>query len=701
MPLSPNNPNPVTGPDAFALLALSDAEVVRTLGLLPRSAVTRRAAAYADATRQWRRSLARKVAPPTAETVRPGRLAHRPLVSVIVPVYNVRPYLAECLSSILSQTLTDLELICVDDGSTDGSAEILASADPGDPRIIVLRQQNHGLSQARNTGASAASGRYLYFLDSDDSIEPHALQRLYDFATSRRLEVACCDARMVLESATLLEQWGRDESYYRRSGEHPEVEDGLSHLARLMKAHEYRTQVSLQLIRRDYFLTNELWFVPGILHEDEAYTLSALALAKRVGHIADPLFLRRIRANSITTVPAAFDNAYGCFVSARQLATRFADHPGNTGLISGYVNRLLERTREQYAGLGHEQQSLVTALPQPQALLFQALIPPSETPHPIPALAVDARAEPTQRLVSLRDLICRELEPLIGSDCVLLNVPYHANIGDSLIWQGELDFLARLGVAPRYWSSTEDFDPTQIGPGSTILLQGGGNFGDLWRGNQDFRLSVTQAFPDNPIVMFPQSLHYQDRRRLESDADILNRHPDVTLCWREDRSFAIAQRFFGRCHSLLVPDMALCIDTTLLRQWERATVAGSSVFVRRLDQEFRSGEPYGVVPAAATVSDWPGFDPPDPMGVRARRLARERNDAAGPYAFDVLRPHLLQVGVEFLSQYETVYSTRLHAAILGILLGKDVRLFRNSYAKNQAVYETWLRGMDHLTLVRG
>lgn len=699
MPLIPNHPNVATGLDARGLLALSDAEVVRTLGLLPRPAGTRRATAHTSAILQWRRSLARKAEPPTVETVRPGGLARRPLVSVVVPVYNVRPYLAECLTSVLSQTLTDLELICVDDGSTDGSAEILTTLDPDDPRIIVLRQENHGLSQARNTGVAAASGRYLYLLDSDDAIEPNALQRLYDIATSRRLEIACCDGRVVFESAASIDQWGRGEGFYLRSGEHPEVENGLSQLSRLMKAGEYRTQVSLQLIRRDYFLANELWFVPGILYEDEAFTLTALALATRVGHIAEPLFLRRVRGESITTAPVTFDNPYGYFMAARQLATRF--EAAKDGLITGYVNRLLERTREQYAGLSQEQQSLVEALPRPQALLFGALVRQPQTPRPRAAMALDACAEPARRLDWLRDLACRELQPLIDGECVLLNAPYHANIGDTLIWQGELDVLARLGVVPGYWSSIDDFDPTRVGPGATILLQGGGNFGDLWRGNQDFRLAVIQAFPHSPIVMFPQSLHYRDRSRLADDAAILNRHRELTLCWRDDRSYAIAQRFFGCCRNLLVPDMALCIDPSLFHQWARPTVAGSSVFVRRTDQELRGGEPYGVVPAAATVSDWPSFDPPDPIGVHARELARKHSDAAGRYAFDELRPHLLRMGVEFLSGYETVYSTRLHAAILAIGLGKDVRLFRNSYVKNQAVYETWLRGLDRLTLVRG
>ena len=89
-------------------------------------------------------------------------------VSVIIPVYNVEKYLRECIDSILNQTLRDLELICVDDGSTDGSLEILHEYEKADSRVKVLTQHNMGAGAARNKGLAIATGEYLSFLDSDD-----------------------------------------------------------------------------------------------------------------------------------------------------------------------------------------------------------------------------------------------------------------------------------------------------------------------------------------------------------------------------------------------------------------------------------------------------------------------------------------------------------------------------------------------------
>lgn len=109
-----------------------------------------------------------------------------PKVSVVIPVYNTAPYLRQCLDSVLNQTLREIEIICVDDGSTDGSAAILkeyASKSPvSRTSINILTQENAGQSVARNVGTAHARGKYIYYLDSDDTLHPHALERLYQVA---------------------------------------------------------------------------------------------------------------------------------------------------------------------------------------------------------------------------------------------------------------------------------------------------------------------------------------------------------------------------------------------------------------------------------------------------------------------------------------------------------------------------------------
>lgn len=113
---------------------------------------------------------------------------HSPKVSVIIPVYNTAPYLHEALSSITGQTLQELEIIIVNDGSTDGSGEIIREVAETDGRIKVFEQENQGQSVARNVGLEQATGEYIYFMDSDDLLSLNALEICYDYCLRLRLD---------------------------------------------------------------------------------------------------------------------------------------------------------------------------------------------------------------------------------------------------------------------------------------------------------------------------------------------------------------------------------------------------------------------------------------------------------------------------------------------------------------------------------
>ena len=110
-------------------------------------------------------------------------------VSVIVPVYNVENYLGKCLDSIINQTFSDIEIICVNDGSTDNSLNILNEYSQKDDRIKIISQENKGLSAARNAGYNASSSDYIYYIDSDDWIENNTIESVYKKATENDSDV--------------------------------------------------------------------------------------------------------------------------------------------------------------------------------------------------------------------------------------------------------------------------------------------------------------------------------------------------------------------------------------------------------------------------------------------------------------------------------------------------------------------------------
>lgn len=114
-----------------------------------------------------------------------------PLVSVIVPVYNREKWLKRCLDSLINQTLQDIEIICIDDGSTDNSRDILADYQKDDERVKVILQNNEGPSSARNKGLDIATGDYIGFVDSDDYVDRDYYEKLYKAASETRADIAC------------------------------------------------------------------------------------------------------------------------------------------------------------------------------------------------------------------------------------------------------------------------------------------------------------------------------------------------------------------------------------------------------------------------------------------------------------------------------------------------------------------------------
>lgn len=123
-------------------------------------------------------------------------------ISVIVPIYNVCAYLEPCVSSILGQSYGDLEVLLVDDGSTDGSSELCDRITEGDSRVRVIHKKNGGLSDARNAGIEQATGAYLAFVDGDDRIAPTMLATLYEAAETEHCEIAVCNMVRLGEDGT-------------------------------------------------------------------------------------------------------------------------------------------------------------------------------------------------------------------------------------------------------------------------------------------------------------------------------------------------------------------------------------------------------------------------------------------------------------------------------------------------------------------
>ena len=229
------------------------------------------------------------------------------LFSIIVPVYKVEEYLERCVDSLLNQTMRDIEIILVDDGSPDRCPDMCDYYAQRDNRIRVIHKANGGLSDARNAGIRIARGDYIVFVDSDDYIDSDACER---FAEYTKLG---CD---ILIGGAIVE--GGDQNFAHISDKDV-VFSGMEYLKRAFQVQKAPMAAWLNIYRREYLLCSNIFFKYGILHEDEQFTPRAFMNAVTV-IVTDIIFYHYvIRANSIMTSPDKRRNAHDLFETCCEL----------------------------------------------------------------------------------------------------------------------------------------------------------------------------------------------------------------------------------------------------------------------------------------------------------------------------------------------------------------------------------------------
>lgn len=218
-------------------------------------------------------------------------------ISVIIPVYNAKAFLPGCVDSILSQTYANIELILVDDGSTDGSGDVCDRLALRDDRVRVVHQRNGGASSARNTGIRTAAGEYILFVDSDDRIKPGSLQAITDqVALEGERDVTFLKAMSVYPDRSMAQKdvYDKDMLYGR---DHEQVLKYLSAMVSLPVC------VWGKLIRRQVLTDNSVFFMEGIILEDVDFCIHLYLNAKSYNYInTDYYYYTEDRPGSVMSV---------------------------------------------------------------------------------------------------------------------------------------------------------------------------------------------------------------------------------------------------------------------------------------------------------------------------------------------------------------------------------------------------------------
>lgn len=215
-------------------------------------------------------------------------------ISIIIPVYNVESYLEECLNSALNQTLKEIEIIAVNDGSTDRSPEILNKYQ-NNPIVTIINQPNQGQSVARNAGLKKASGEYIMFLDSDDWIDSDMCEKLYNKAKKFNVPLVICN---------MLQFWGNRKSKVYNNLQTDENRNySKKELYQLLLSQKLGCHVVNKLYLRQNMDQYKCSFEPGIYYEDLIFSFKIIEAYGQAVFINQPLYKYRMRSDSTVATP--------------------------------------------------------------------------------------------------------------------------------------------------------------------------------------------------------------------------------------------------------------------------------------------------------------------------------------------------------------------------------------------------------------
>lgn len=211
------------------------------------------------------------------------------LVSIVVAIYNIDAFIDKCIVSIIGQTYGYLEIILIDDGSTDKSGAICDDYAKRDSRIIVIHQQNQGLSSSRNNGITVAKGKYITFIDGDDVIRADYVEKLYT-------AIILGDFDMAISGYQQIDEQG-NPGWIPCLGSFSA--DNETDIYRLFLNQKLHTQAWAKLLHRDFIIRHHLYFNDGLTIEDVPWLFHVLLFTKKIIAITDPLYYYRQRSSSI------------------------------------------------------------------------------------------------------------------------------------------------------------------------------------------------------------------------------------------------------------------------------------------------------------------------------------------------------------------------------------------------------------------
>lgn len=645
---------------------------------------------------------------------RNNMLNHNELVSVIIPIYNVEKYLHGCVDSVIKQTYSNLEIILVDDGSPDNCPAICNMYAQNDSRIRVIHKENGGLSDARNAGLTIAHGEYVYFLDSDDYIEPEAIETLVN-------EAVHYDADFVFFDANVINEAGKTKYHnnaYHRMGLYSNPLNGIDMLENLMKYNEYRSAVPLLFIKKKVLSDKKLSFIKGLIYEDDLFTFQLYLESNCVVHLNEALYNRRVRDNSIMSGNIQPKNLRSIIFIINEMLSGYVNEKGKKAeIIKTRLCYMLPCINRDYYGLDRKERRLFSDeirslkknlrkenyLGDPTVKKFcnkKLLMQIKERMYFAAKRVIPNKYKifimNTYKKLKMRNENSNAIVKLKNTKdtprIILIGSPVHGNLGDHAIAIAEnLMFKDKLPdrevieiLMPEYINNSRKIK-RYINKDDIIFIGGGGWLGTLWQHNEETVREVVKKYPENKIVILPQTVYFEatkeGRVELEKSRRIYSSHKHLLFCLREKSSYnyVLEQGFIQKPGNvLLLPDMALYLQHDfeetqrdgILLCFRADRERASSLVRRRTVKEYlwKKGEKVSYTTTVYLDS-----------------ISKDKRQ-------DVLTDKLNEY-----SKAKLVITDRLHSMLFAAITGTPCIAFDNLTGKVKGVYE-WIKDLGYLKI---
>lgn len=481
------------------------------------------------------------------------------MISVIVPVYKVEPYLRRCIDSIIGQTYSDLEIILVDDGSPDRCGEICEEYAKKDSRIRVFHKQNGGLSDARNYGVKYSCGEYILFVDSDDFISADLVEYLYTILRKSNADVACCG-----HVKTSSDQADFSLVY----SDYVVMEGGRDACQKQLTEFHFMTTAWAKLIKRELAENNP--FPKGRNHEDIATTYRYYYNAKKVVVSRNKLYAYYNNPKSISNtftnknvieILTAYEERLDFFEERKEWELYEIAQQSYLYDFLKYVNQfdLPHRDKRYFKTVFRNKRVSIR-----MKIFIGGMLCFGEWVTAVFSTMVRIvdwlQVQKTKILALVQ--CCRNIWQ---KEAVLLNTPEHGNVGDHAIAMAEAQLLSNCGIRCGEITGVElawfkEILACLIPKSKAVYVHGGGYLGYLYPKEEARFRDILEKLPNHDIIVFPQTVTFdmnseEGLQFFQESKRIYEGHKKLVLFVRERKSYAFMKENMPEVNVQLVPDV--------------------------------------------------------------------------------------------------------------------------------------------------